>query len=470
MNNNSLTEGSVLKSLLSLSVPIIATNLLHTAYQLTDTFWVGRLGASAIAAVSISFPIIFFFIAWGGGMAMAGSILVAQYKGKSDQGAVNHIATQTLLFILVVAVFLSAIGYFFAPHLINLMGAEPDVYEDAVSYLKISLIGITFLFIYIMFQSLMRGVGKVNVPMFIVLGTVLLNLIFDPLFIFGWGSFPAMGVSGAALSSILTQGLSAAIGIYLLFRKKGEIRIRWSELKPDFPLIKKMFNLGLPASIEQSSRSILMIIMMFLVVAFGTVVTAAYGIGTRMMAVVIIPAIGLSMATSALVGQNMGAGKIYRAEKIAKISAAVGFAVLSLAGVLMFFFAEHLAGFFVPGEPEAIGQSVQFLRLMSFAFGFIAVHQVISGVFRGAGNTITSMVLTLVSLWVLLLPLAYFLSQRTSLAETGIWIAFPVADIIATVVTIIWFLRGTWKNKKITEEVKIKEKIAEEAIIEEGIN
>ncbi len=470
MIKNNLTEGSVLKSLLSLSVPIIATNFLHTAYQLTDTFWVGRLGASAVAAVSISFPVIFFFIAWGGGMTMAGSILVAQYKGKGDQGAVNHIATQTLLFVLAIAVVLSVIGYFFAPHLIEMMGAEPDVYNDAVSYFKISLIGITFLFVYIMFQSLMRGVGKVNIPMFIVLGTVLLNLILDPLFIFGWGSFPAMGVSGAALSSISTQALSAVIGIYLLFRKKGEIRIRWNELKPDFPLIKKMFKLGLPASIEQSSRSILMIIMMFLVVAFGTVVTAAYGIGTRIMGVVIVPAIGLSMATSTLIGQNIGAGKMYRAEKIVKISAAVGFAALSLVGILMFFFAEHLAGFFVPGEPQTIGKSVQFLKLMSFAFGFIAVRQVINGVFRGAGNTITSMVLTLVSSWVLLLPLAYFLSQRTSLAETGIWIAFPIADITATVIAIIWFLKGSWKNKKITEEVKIEEKITEEAIIEEGIN
>ena len=157
---NNLTEGPILKSLIALSVPIIFANILQTAYQLTDTFWVGRLGTVAVAAVSISFPIIFLIVSLGGGLAMAGTILVAQYKGKEDKKAVNHITSQTLLMVVFVSIILAIIGYILTPFLIRLMGAETAVFLSAVSYMKISFIGMIFMFTYMVFQSLMRGGWK----------------------------------------------------------------------------------------------------------------------------------------------------------------------------------------------------------------------------------------------------------------------------------------------------------------------
>ncbi|MEJ2053940.1 MAG: MATE family efflux transporter, partial [Calditrichaceae bacterium] len=182
-----LTEGPILKSLISLTVPIILANLLQTAYQLTDTFWVGRLGTDAVAAVSISFPIIFLTISLGSGLTVAGTIFVAQFKGKKDQQAVDHITSQTLFMVVIISSILAVIGYILTPAIIRLMGTESKVYAGAVSYLKISFIGMVFTFTYMAFQSLMRGVGDVKTPMYIVLGTVLLNLALDPLFIFGYG-------------------------------------------------------------------------------------------------------------------------------------------------------------------------------------------------------------------------------------------------------------------------------------------
>ena len=469
IKKNNLTEGSVLKSLLTLSVPIIIAQFLHTAYQLTDTFWVGRLGAGAIAAVSISFPVIFLLISLGGGLTMAGAILVAQYKGKQNQEAVNYIAIQTLLAVLAVALLLSVTGYFFSPYLINLMGVDLNVFTDAVSYLKISFLGIVFMFLFFVFQALMRGVGNVKTPMFIVLGTVLLNLILDPLFIFGYGPFPALGVAGAALATITTQGLSALAGLLILFYGEKEIYIRLKELRFDFSLIKKMFSLGLPASIEQSARALGMIVITFLVASFGTVIVAAFGIGSRMLSLAIIPSMGLSMATSTLVGQNMGAGKTERAEKIVKVSALAGFIFLTMMGLFMFFFAESLSSFFIPGEIETIQSSVLFIKLMALTFGFIGLHMVISGAFRGAGSTLVSMMLSIISLWVLEFPLAYILSKYTNLAEVGLWIAFPIANIVGAAIAVLWFLKGSWKRKRITEKIKILERVTEEAIIEEGI-
>ncbi len=467
---NNLTEGPILKSLIALSIPIIFANILQTAYQLTDTFWVGRLGTDAVAAVSISFPIIFLIISLGGGLAMAGTILVAQYKGKKDKKAVDHITSQTMLMVVIISIILATIGYFLSPFFIGLMGAEAAIFSSAVLYMKISFIGMIFMFTYMVFQSLMRGVGDVKTPMCIVLGTVLLNLILDPLFIFGYGFIPAFGVAGAAVATIGTQSLAAIIGIGLLLKGKSEIQLHLSDLKPDWVLIKKMFKIGFPASIEQSTRALGMTVMTFLVASFGTLTIAAYGIGSRILSFVIIPATGFSMATSTLVGQNIGAGKTKRAEKITKLSALVGFIILTIVGVIMFLFAKQISAIFIPGEIETIQASALFIKIMALTFGFIGIQMSLNGLFRGSGNTMIAMILSIVSLWVLRFPLAYLLSKHTVLAEIGLWVAFPTANVLAAIITVIWFLKGTWKQKQLTEEIKLTEKTTEETIIEEGMN
>jgi putative MATE family efflux protein len=316
----------------------------------------------------------------------------------------------------------------------------------------------------------MRGVGDVKTPVYIVLGTVILNLFLDPLFIFGHGSIPAFGVSGAAVATIVTQGLAAIIGISLLVKGKYQIQLHLKDLKFDIPLIKKMFRLGFPASIEQSTRALGMTIMTFLVASFGTLTVAAYGIGSRILSVVIIPARGLSMATSTLVGQNMGANKLDRVGKVVKLSCLAGFIFLTLAGIIVFFFAKQISAIFIPGEIETIQSSALFIKIMALTFGFIGIQMSLSGALRGTGNTMVSMVLSIVSLWVLRFPLAYILSMHTKLAEVGLWIAFPAANVVAAIITIGWFTRGTWKQKQITEEIALSDEISQETIIEEGMN
>ena len=182
-NKRNLTEGSIFKNLLVLSIPIVFANILQTAYQLTDTYWVGKLGAVAVAAVSLSFPIIFLLISMGGGLAIAGSILVAQYIGRRDTRKADHVAAQTLLMMIAAVIPLSLLGYIFAEPVMVLMGAAPDVLPEAVAYMQISFIGLIFMYGYFVFQSLMRGVGEVKTPVYIVLSTVILNLFLDQLLI-----------------------------------------------------------------------------------------------------------------------------------------------------------------------------------------------------------------------------------------------------------------------------------------------
>src|SRR5277367_4026387 len=176
-------EGPIGRALITLAIPIILGNLLQTGYQLTDAFWVGRLGAASVAAVSVSFPVTFLVIALGAGLAMAGATLSAQYMGAGRQDMVNHVAAQTMMMVAVTSVVLGAAGYLLAPYLLELLGVAPDVYSGALGFMRVSFVGIIFVFLYAMFQALMRGVGQTRMPLLIVFGTVVLNFLLDPLFI-----------------------------------------------------------------------------------------------------------------------------------------------------------------------------------------------------------------------------------------------------------------------------------------------
>src|SRR3954470_5738989 len=184
-DSRSLTEGSIVGALVRLSIPIVMANILQTAYQMTDTFWVGRLSAEAVAAVTLCFPINFLMIAIGGGLPIAGSVLIAQYKGRGDEKQMNHVAGQTLIMVLAISVALTGLGYWLSEPIIRLMTDEPTVIPDAVRFLQITFIGFVFVFGFFVYQSLTRGLGVVMTPMLIVAVTVLLNFILDPLFIFG---------------------------------------------------------------------------------------------------------------------------------------------------------------------------------------------------------------------------------------------------------------------------------------------
>ncbi|HEY8014255.1 MAG TPA: MATE family efflux transporter, partial [Dongiaceae bacterium] len=462
-------EGPIGRALIKLAIPIVLGNVLQTGYQLTDAFWVGRLGAAAVAAVSVSFPVTFVVIALGAGLAMAGATLSAQYMGAGRQDMVNHVAAQTMMMVAVTSVILGAAGYVLAPYLLELLGVAPDVYSGALGFMRVSFIGIIFVFLYAMFQALMRGVGQTRMPLLIVTGTVALNFILDPLFIFGWGPLPPHGVMGAALATLVTQALAAALGIGVFLRGRHGIKLAWRGFRPDLPYIKRAFFLGLPGSIELSARGTGPMLMSFLAASFGTLTIAAYGVGTNVLQFLTIPAMGLSMAVSTLVGQNMGAGNIERAARVTVLGAAAGFVLLSLAGILAYIFAPIIVGFFIPEDPQVIAQGARFIRIMSLAWGGIGLQLCIVAAFRASGNMLMAMVIALVSQWMFQFPLAYVLSKHTVLQAAGLWWSFPIANIGVAIVSVCWFAHGGWKTTRLTEESRQVAKVAQETIAEEGI-
>lgn len=459
--NNHLTEGSILKALLYLAGPIMLANVLQAAYQLIDSFWVGRLGENAVAAVAVSIPIVFLLTSLGIGFAIAGATFVAQYFGAKNEKMISHAAAQTTLMIIVVSIILSFIGFLFSNKILNLMGVEKDLMSTASIYLKVVFLGLLPNFCFMMFQSIMRSIGRPQVPVLIVLITVALNFLLDPLLMFGFGPIPKMGVAGVAYATIITQSIAALIGLITLFSGKHGIHLKISDFKPDFSFIKKSFWLGLPASIEQSARSLGMVVMAGLITGFGTAAVASYGAGSNIIQLVIIISIGLASATAALSGQNIGAGKYDRAEKITKLSAKISFIGLTLVGGLVFLSAPLLIKFFIPNNLEIITGGSHFLKIVAFNFGLIGIQMSINAVLQASGNTLTSMFLTISSQWFIQLPLAFILSRFTSLGLNGLWLAFPLTNIIMTFIALGIFKSGYWKKKKITDAEKIAITVSE---------
>lgn len=463
-----MTEGSLLAALLRLAAPVIVSLALQTAYQLVNAFWVGRLGAEAVAAIAVTSPLIFLLVAAGSGLTIAGSVFVSQYSGAGNVRMVNHSAAQTILMVASVSLVLTVAGYLSAESVLRFMQVGPEVLDDAAAYLKISYVGLLVSYGFMVFQSILQGVGEVRFPLYVVAASVVLNAVLDPLLIFGWGPIPPMGVVGAAVATVISQTFTALIGVGILFTGRYGIHLRLRDFSPDFPFIKRVLSVGLPASIEQSTRVLGSVLLTALAAGFGTTSLAAYGLATRIITVFFVPALGFSSATATIVGQNIGAGKTQRAEEAARVSSWFAFASLTAAGLLFMPFAESLARVLVPTDEEVVALGTAFVLVVAPSLGIIGAQQALAGAFRGAGQTMTAMLLSLMLQWLFQLPLSYWLAKHTSLGFEGIWWGFPAANILALVVTIFWFRRGTWKQRKLTEEQRLKAQVAEEAQVEEG--
>jgi putative MATE family efflux protein len=312
-------------------------------------------------------------------------------------------------------------------------------------------------------------VGQTLVPLVIVGATVLLNFAFDPLFIFGWGPVPPLGVMGAAWATLSTQALASVAALVIFLRGRHGIRLSWRGFLPDPAYLRRAFFLGVPGSVELSTRALGLMVMSFLVASFGTLTIAAYGVGSNILQVVTIPVMGLSMAVSTLVGQNIGAGHVDRAARAARLGAWWSFGLLSALGAIAWLTAPSLIAFFIPGDADVIAEGARFVRIMCLAWGGIGVQLCIVSAFRASGNMLMAMVIAMVSQWMVQFPLAYVLSRHTALEARGLWWSFPATNIVVALVSIAVFARGTWKDRRLTEDDRQIARIAEDAHLEEGV-
>jgi putative MATE family efflux protein len=447
-----LTSGSIGKPLFFLSMPIVVTNLLQTAYNLADTFWLGQYSTDALAAISFAFPMVFLLISLGMGISVAGSVLVAQYTGANEEREAEYAASQTVTFALIASVILGGTGYLLVEDFLAIMGASEDVLPMASSYMEVISLGLTFMFGFFVFVALMRGYGDTITPMLVMFGSVVLNIVLDPFVIFGWGPFPELGIEGAALATVFSRGLALVVGLAIMVRGARGVQIHLRDMVPDFGYLKRLVRIGLPASIEGTGRALSMNLLLFIVALFPDPVVAAYGIGTRVFSVIFLPAIAVARGVETMTGQNIGANEPDRAAAAAGLAAKTLFVVLSAAGVLVFFVPEPIVSVFVGADQENAARVVevgtQFLRYVALTFGFIGIMRAYTGSFRGAGKTLTAAAISVLMLGVVRFPIAWVAAGE--LGASGIWLSFAISNVVGATLAYAWYSRGTWREGDLT--------------------
>jgi putative MATE family efflux protein len=274
---------------------------------------------------------------------------------------------------------------------------------------------------------------------------VVLNAVLDPIFIFGWVGIAPLGVAGAAWATVASQAVAAVIGIAPLFTGRYGIRIRSADFKIDPALLRTSVSIGLPASIEQSTRTLASILLTGLAARFGTAALASFGLGMRIIMLFFIPALGLAAATATVVGQNLGAGLPERAREAARVSALFAFVTLTVGGLLFMLMAGAMARMLVPTDEVVAQLATGFVLVVAPAFGIIAAQQVFAGAFRGAGQTLQAMVLSLIMQWGFQLPISFAFSTGSSLGLRALWWGFPLGNALALVVTLVWFHNSHWR-------------------------
>ncbi len=422
-----LEQDDISKSILYLSLPIVVINLLRMAYNFADTFWLSKLSKDALAAVTFSFPVSFLMISVGIGVSIAGSILVAKFKGEKNRIMVDYTASQTLTFSMLVSFLMGVVAYFNIEKILSILGASDKVLNIASGYLRIISIGIFFIFGFSVFISLMRGFGDTITPMLVMLVSVVLNITLDPFLIFGIGPFPKMGVEGAAYATILCRGVAFMIGLLILFSGNKGIQIRAKYLVPDPGFFKKLVKVGLPSSIEVTAESLSVNAMVAIIGQFSTAVVAGYGIGSRIYSFVFLPAMAASRGISTMTSQNIGARRTDRALKANYLSAKFLFLLLTVLGVFVFFGSEFLISLF-SSDAEVIRTGSQFLRFVAGTFGFVGVWVSFNGGFRGSGKTSVAAGITILAMAIVRVPVSYFASGY--MGVTGIWVGFIVSNLV----------------------------------------
>jgi putative MATE family efflux protein len=496
---DSITEGSLLRPLFRLAWPIVVIQLLQVTYNVVDTLYLGRLSAEAVGAISLAFPLIFLLIAVAGGFTTAGAILVAQYTGAKGDESAGLVAGQTIVTVAVLSVFIGVGGYFYTRPALELLPSDAEtaatVIPLAADYMEVIFLGIPLMFGFFVFSALMRGYGDTRTPMAVMFVSVLLNVILDPFLIFGFADnplfgwlaslpgvaaldpvaleaslfsatgFAGYGVEGAALATIAARGVATGIGIWALFGTDLGPDVGLADLRPDLAFIEEIFRLGLPSSVEQTTSALAMITLTAMVVTFAPPVVAAYGLGNRLISLVFLPAMGLGRAIDTMVGQNLGADRADRAGRAVRVAATTGAGVMFLVAVVAVAFTEPIVSVFlgdVPDAPATVSYAVEYVRIRSVEFAFIGVSQVILGAFRGAGNTKTAMVISILTLWVGRVASVGYLVFVAGWGATGVWVGMALGNVLGAAVGVAWFSRGTWSNRYIEAPASEVDRVGED--------
>lgn len=437
------------KSLLLFSLPLLFGNVLQSLNGSINSIWIGHfLGENAFAGTANANNVMFLLIGTIFGIGMAATILVAQSVGARNTEQLKKTVGSSFLFYAALSIAVAVVGVALSPDILRWMHTPPDAIQYAIQYLRIIFIGVPFMFLYNYIMTIMRGAGDSKTPFYFLLLSTALDIILNPVLIFGWGPAPKLGIAGSATATVIAQLVSLVALVVYLYRThhflclyKGDGRY----LRFDWQIISSLIRKGIPMGLQMIVVSSSGIAMISLVNGFGSMATAAFGAAMQISSYVQMPAMAIGAAASTVAAQNVGAGRWDRVNRTTLLGVVYNFLLTGvLVGIIYLFNRYALELFLNPGPATDIGMRINAITLWGFVL--FGINFVVSGVVRSTGAVVWPLVITFVALWVVRIPVAYYFGHRFGI--DALWWSFPLGFILGTILSAIYYRLGKWRSVK----------------------
>lgn len=441
------TTGSIRVAVFLLAIPMMLEMCLESVFAIVDIYFVNKLGSHAVSVVGLTEAVITLVYSAAIGLSAAATAVVARRVGEKNPDGAARAAIQSLIVSGVLIFILSITGYYYAEEILRLMGAEEEAVKMGINYTRIMLGGSAVVVLLFLINGIFRGAGNASVAMRSLWLANGCNIILCPILINGYGPFPELGVTGAAVATVTGRGIGVIYQLFKLFFGKNEmLQVRKVKWTPEWEIIKSLSSIATPATLQFIVQSASWIFLAAIVARYGSDASAGYQTAIRLITFFILPAWGISNAAATLVGQNLGAKQPERAEISVKTIARYNGVLM--AGVMIFFlaFAGDLIGFFIPETSvKQFDYAVQALMIISTGYILYGISMVLMQAFNGAGDTRTPTIISLFGFWLLQIPMAWFMALHLDMGPLGVFIAIPVAEGIITLIYIWFFRKGKWK-------------------------
>jgi len=443
-----LTQGDTLKLLFALAAPSVLGTSLQTVSSLLDAFWMGQVSSTALAAVAMGTTLRIVLISPMMGLSAGGLAIVARHIGAKEQRLADKAVMQAILLICFFVVPLIIIGQSFAPTFLRWMGAKDALHAEALAYVRLVFVGLLFMEMLPTINGVMRGAGHPEYIMRISMVSLGVMMIVEPVLALGLGPFPALGVRGAAVASVLGSFSGVVAQIATLIRGKAGVRLHLADLKPDPHMMKRILRIAIPASVQRFSPNLANALLMRLVSALGATALSAYCVITRIGGFAQIGAMGMSTATGPMVGQNLGASKPERSHRAAYQSALLGVGITAALLLVLNIWPTRIISAF-DHTTQVIETGAVFARFLVFYGAGLALSTIMAAGLQGAGDAISPLVISIASLWIVQLPLIWLLSDILGYGAPGLWVGLIIGQIVNGLAMLFRFRAGRWQYVRV---------------------
>jgi len=442
------TRVGIKRAIFLLAVPMVIEMFMESLFAVVDVFFVAKLGSNAIATVGLTESVLTIVYSIGFGVSMAATAMVSRRIGEKKPEAASNVAAQTLIIGLLLSFLISLVGIFFSEELLTMLGADEEIVRTGSEFTRWMIGGNFVILLLFLLNGVFRGAGNASLAMKALWISNGLNIVLDPIFILGIGSFEGFGLVGAAYATNLGRGIGVLFQLYVLFRGSGIVRVTLAKLRPDKDVIKRLIEISLGGTGQFLISSASWIFLMKFMSNFGAKALAGYTVGIRVLIFTILPAWGMANAAATLVGQNLGAKYPRRAEISVWLTAQYNMLFLGFVSVIYFFLARNIIGIFTD-DVEVLFHGAECLRFLSLGYIFFAYGMVMMQAFNGAGDTRTPTILNFIAFWMIQIPLSYLLAITFGVGPKGIYLGIIISEALLAIAAITVFRRGHWKLKEV---------------------